>query len=650
MRRKKKLLILLLLGWLTLEIYPLFLPRLATAQTEPAIKLEMLQVGYDGTYHQGAWFPLTVLASNEGPDLHGVLEWQFLNRDDNTKFQREIELPRGSQKRLTLNVITNSLVQRGEIRLVVGKEILLKQTVQLKSIDSSQLLIGVVSNDQGLLNSLRSLKQIELDRDNKGFNSTYEVSFIKLDSTTFPANLTLLNSFGLLFLHDLASVNFNELQHKAIESWTRLGGQLVISGGPSAEQMPDAWRNLLPVKLVGLEKKAPLNSLTEIAQDPKDDKFKRPNPLVLTTTINKVNLLPNAQSFDKANLLTEIAFDEGRVIFSAFDISVLSGWSNESALWANILKDKTDGSKSFGKLQRERRILTNALQLPKLRLPSLGIFVIFIFSYILVVGPLNFWVLRRLRRTEWAWLTTPAIVLLFVGGMYLTGFLVRGIRPEIVRVSLIRSFEGQEESSTTTFLGIFSPFRSTYTLGLPPEVQATETSDQFGNNNPQKLTILSTDKNTEVQNILLDVADLRSFIVEKSLTLAPQIKSSLQANFLELENVGQKPLKSALLVSKGGVEKLKSLLPGEKQQLNLQTAFFGKSFPRNAQAMTKGIINQQTLLDTLFTDFNGEAWIQSPNSIYLLTWDEQPIFEVQVNGQTVAQKGINLSIIRLKPR
>jgi hypothetical protein len=649
-KQKNQLLILLILGWLTLGIYPLFLPLPASAQTEPAIKLEMLQVGYDGAYQQGAWFPLTMLASNEGPDLHGVLEWQFLNGDDNTKFQREIELPRGSQKRLTLNVITNSSVQRGEIRLVVGKEIFLKQTVRLKSIDSNQLLVGVVSNDQGLLNSLRSIKQIELGLDNKGFNSTYEISFIALDSTTFPGNLTLLNSLDLIFLHDLASANFNELQRKAIESWTRLGGQLVISGGPSAEQMPEAWRNLLPVKLVGLEKKASLSSLTEIAQDPKDDKAKKPSPLALTTTINKVSLLPDAQSFDKANLLTEIAFREGRVIFLAFDISVLSGWSSESVFWANILKDKAGDSKRFSKLQRDSRVLTNALQLPKLRLPSLGIFVIFIFSYIFVIGPLNFGVLRRLRRTEWAWLTTPAIVLLFVGGMYLTGFLVRGIRPEIVRVSLIRGFEGQEEGYTTTFLGLFSPFRSTYTLGLPPEVQVTRLSDQFGNNNLQKTSILSTDKNTEVQNILLDVADLRSFVVEKPLTLAPQIKSNLQADFLELENVGQKPLENALIVSKGKVEKLKALLPGEKEQLDLQTAFLVKDFPGNAQAKTKGIINQQTLLNTLFNDFNGRAWVQAPNSFYLLTWDEQPFFEVQVNGQTVAQKGITLSVIRLKPR
>jgi len=646
-KQKSQLLILLLLGWLTLEIYPLFRPLSASAQTEPAIKLEMLQVGYDGSYHQGDWFPLTVLASNEGPDLHGLLEWQFLNEDDPTKFQREIELPRGSQKRLTLNVITNSSVQRGEIRLVVGKEILLKQIVRLKSI-TSQLLVGVVSNDQGLFNGLRSLKQIELDRTNKGFNLTYEVSFITLDSTTFPLNPTLLNSLNILFFHDLASANFNELQLKAIESWTRRGGQLVISGGPSAEQMPAAWRNLLPVTLAGLEKKALLNSLTELAQDPKDDKAKKPNPLALTTTINKVSLLPDAQSFDKANLLTGIAFDEGHVIFSAFDLSVLSGWSSESVLWANILKKELE--KPTLTLQRDREILTKALQLPNLRLPSLGIFVIFIFSYILVIGPLNFWVLHRLRRTEWAWLTTPAIVLLFVGGMYLTGFLVRGIRPEIVRVSVIQGFEGQEEGYTTTFLGLFSPFRSTYTLGLPPEVQVTSLSEQFGSNKSPKQTILSTDKKTEVQDILLDVADLRSFLIEKPLTLAPQIKSSLQANFLELENVGQKPLENALLVSKGKVEKLKSLLPGEKQQLDLQTAFLVKKFPRNAQAKTKGIINQQTLLNTLFTDFNDGAWVQAPNSFYLLTWDEQPLFEVQVNGQTVAQKGITLSIIRLKPR
>ncbi len=50
--------------------------------------------------------------------------------------------------------------------------------------------------------------------------------------------------------------------------------------------------------------------------------------------------------------------------------------------------------------------------------PSLWTLVLWVAAYIIVVGVVNFSLLRRLRRQEWGWVTVTAVAVLFVAGLY----------------------------------------------------------------------------------------------------------------------------------------------------------------------------------------------------------------------------------------
>src|SRR5262245_45543570 len=128
----------------------------AAAQDEPAIRVEV-QAGYDGAYRLGEWFPVVVTIANDGPDVRGVLDWRFAGRPDEPTFQRAIDLPRGSRKRVTLDVFALDLVRSGQLRLLDGALILDEQTTPLEAVDQGRFLIAVVSSDPALLNSLNSL-------------------------------------------------------------------------------------------------------------------------------------------------------------------------------------------------------------------------------------------------------------------------------------------------------------------------------------------------------------------------------------------------------------------------------------------------------------------------------------------------------------
>lgn len=99
--------------------------------------------------------------------------------------------------------------------------------------------------------------------------------------------------------------------------------------------------------------------------------------------------------------------------------------------------------------------------LPALELPEpLGI-AIFLFVYIVLIGPINFMVLRRMRRAELAWITIPALVLVFSIGAYLIGYQSKGGDLIMIRANVAHSAPGVQLASARQFAGSFRRFAAT---------------------------------------------------------------------------------------------------------------------------------------------------------------------------------------------
>ncbi len=58
----------------------------------------------------------------------------------------------------------------------------------------------------------------------------------------------------------------------------------------------------------------------------------------------------------------------------------------------------------------DQTIVSAVANLPSLALPPIGGLLVLLFGYIVLVGPVNYLVLRRLDRREWAWVTVPALI------------------------------------------------------------------------------------------------------------------------------------------------------------------------------------------------------------------------------------------------
>ena len=161
MRRGRLTSLLLLVFAMAIAVAASASARVVVAQDQSPITLDV-RVGYEGTYRMGEWFPVSVSIGNDGPDLRGVLEWSFTGQADEQIFRQVIDLPRGSRKRVTLEVFARDFARTGQLRLLDGENPLVARDVSLDAADEGVFLAGVLSSDPAMLNSLNSLQVARL--------------------------------------------------------------------------------------------------------------------------------------------------------------------------------------------------------------------------------------------------------------------------------------------------------------------------------------------------------------------------------------------------------------------------------------------------------------------------------------------------------
>ncbi|MDQ2800035.1 MAG: hypothetical protein M3Y13_10365, partial [Armatimonadota bacterium] len=98
--------------------------------------------------------------------------------------------------------------------------------------------------------------------------------------------------------------------------------------------------------------------------------------------------------------------------------------------------------------------------------PPTGIIGFFLLAYVLILVPINYLVLKRLDRKEWAWVTIPVLVLLFAAGTYGVGYAAKGGSLFLNRAAIIETTAGQRQAGVYADLGLFSPRRTNYDVSL----------------------------------------------------------------------------------------------------------------------------------------------------------------------------------------
>ncbi len=618
--------------------------------------------GFEGSFKAGAWFPLTITISNKGPDLNGILEFRSRTAGAGV-YSQTIDLPLNANKRIVLPVLsgTQDGNLQGDLTLRAGNTVVHSQRLNLNALASMQLVVGVVS-DEG--NALPELTNLRPNNDN-----SFGTTLTQLTSADLPERAELLQSFDALFIHGSDATTWNESQRTALVNWVNTGGQLVVGGDVRVLRGLDT---ILPVTVQETTDVVSGRELEAVGWQARNE----------AATLPIVQLVPRdttelvLQSATSQPLLVRQQRGVGSINVAAFGLEALRDVGDPAAFWSRVLRLDLLPSPSIQLREQGFFTLQQSLTLPSLRLPSIFGFFGFLLLYILVVGPLNYVILRRLDRREWAYLTIPVLVLLFSGGAYVYGTVGRGGSATVSELSIVRAYQGEPDGQSISYLALFSPTRRSYDVAFGSNALVSDLQ-QAWNRQGAAPSVLYAEDNTRIPELLIDVGGVRSLTVEQRVPAA-QLEASVSSNGrqITLRNRSDQIIEDVVLARGDGQSQIiGDVGPGADQTFDLVL----NRFIQDGLDQRSGIIDRPDVLRQLSssltpTGFNGgmpippdvplptlvpsdanaggDGAVQAvrnplPNimeSLYVMGWRVQSQTDVRLDGQVADVSGETLYV------
>lgn len=528
------------------------------------------EVGFDGYYRRGEWTPVRVTVANSGPDVEGfvVVEQSGNAPSAIVRYQAPLILPRQSRKMVTLYVGIDKYQSGLKVELVSGSRTLAEQRVPITQVGGEDSLYAVVSGEPVDLSVLERVGTP---------GQRARVAYIALDQ--LPAVGPAWDALDVLILNDTDTGVLSLEQLGALRAWLAAGGHLVVTGGPGWRKTAAGLDELLPVSISGSVSSRGLDALSELTGVPVGE-----GPFVVAQGELRSGSRPMGQggrvflAQDDLPLLVRRSEGLGNVDWLALDLALapLRDWAGGERLWATIMSGSSSRTLWQNSTVNHWAAREGLKAIPSLALPSALQMVLFLAVYTTLIGPVNYAVLRRANRRELAWFTVPAVVLLFSGLAYATGFQIRGSDVVLNRLSLVYGAAGAESARARSLVGVFSPSRSTYDVFFPAGALVRPLGQDMSFGAGDSATVEQSDR-IVLRDLQVDVSGLRAFSIESDVA-PPAIEGGLTIEVAgrprltgELTNGETSLLSTGLLLGDTVVE-LGDLAPGETVSVDTQLA------------------------------------------------------------------------------
>ena len=512
------------------------IPFAASAQEKKFFhpKIEKIRVGFQpfqdnepSTYKAGLWTPIhvEVFGGTDGiaskPDEH-FIEVQCADSEDvDTRIRIPIAVDRLKPHTVTGFVKTGN---RGrDIRVTLqanGREFNPRTIDQYTSLDiDAHLYLSLGSRNTDLQRAVRPIGQAD-EKDDFRFDSQRRVAF-ETDVERLPdrwfgysgVDLIVLSTENDKFLKALANA---DEQLKALAKWVRRGGRLIV---PVQWRRQDslfavltketAWQPPIPVvppkdagnaldngikRLLKVEEWGGVRNLPFQRIDPKKPKNFDPIPIARLDP-GKVPLgdweVSADNSADGRPLIARVRYGLGQIVYLAFSLedAEFSSWPGKDQFLQTMLAKVAPRTPTEVN-ERDRGfrghvpddLTTNLVgQLDNLDITvvKFGYVALFIVLYIVVVGPLDFVLLKYVfKRLEWTWVTFPTVVLGVSLVAYFSAYALKGRDLKINKVDIV-DFDLRTHVDASrqplsvhaygqSFFTILSPRIQNYTVGLEP--------------------------------------------------------------------------------------------------------------------------------------------------------------------------------------
>lgn len=391
------------------------------AGAEERLTLDM-EAGWQGEY-KGAFVPIQVNVTNRGANVTADVTVEPSEKARSNSDiavapipKRTVELPAGATRSFTLVAPANLARPDTKILLRSGQKVLASTPFIGRPIGNNTTSTGVLTDQAQAVAEWDQL----LGRGAQNKN----MRIYPLNIAAFPEQWIEWSGLDLIIVHAFNKVKFTPKQINVLQQWIANGGTLLVNDGGSLTSSKELDR-LLPVT-VG----------TEVAKVQAKSELARFGPMVeQPVTVKQSTLKPDGLLIAQNGSLPLLAKKEvgnGQVVYAGMNLLApeLRQWTAETFLWVREwgVRDgnqRLNDIKNVGTdhLWEMKEALKHFPQLQPIRISH---FVVWFAIYLLFVGPLALYFLRKRGRMEWAWLVLPTAGLAMTGAVYLYGIHIRG--------------------------------------------------------------------------------------------------------------------------------------------------------------------------------------------------------------------------------
>lgn len=273
--------------------------------------------------------------------------------------------------------------------------------------------------------------------------SVVQISPSDLDYLPFAEN------FRAIILSNPSSLVFSSEQIANLRQWLEGGGLLILGGGSSAIQSAASLPpDLLPLRSMGTERVFG-GELGQLGLNP---------PGTDSYTIATGELA--GQVFAEAGgkpLLVAKEVGGGTVLWSALDLEAppFLDATQAEAFWQRILTlHPIEGKLPINTYSINQ--FFHLLSYDHLAASiSTGNLFLLLLGYVALVGPINWLILRKIDRREWAWFIIPALALLLTGAAFAYGRFGRGSDKILYQINVVEA--GNNTVHVKSLNGVFIP-------------------------------------------------------------------------------------------------------------------------------------------------------------------------------------------------
>lgn len=420
-------------------------------------------------------------------------------------------------------------------------------------------------------------------------SATLEVLYTRADA--LPAIVQGYAMIDAVALADMPLDNLTDAQIDALKGYVRQGGLLIFSGGGDLSRLKSQFYNdMLPIVPSGV---LSVKSLPDLEQRYKESlNLTTPIPLLQGT------LKPGAEALyptagKGVPLVVSRPYGDGTVLFTAFDYidPTFRGWKAAPSFWRDLLRCGNHAVSPRRVLATAAHDSGRSIQLADAlagrhatNTPEFWTIAIFLCSYIILLIPVSYLVLKRLDKRELSWYTAPLLIGGFTVISYLIALSIKGGSLNVNRAVVLESQANSDQFAGYGQITLYSPRRSSYDISLgssqDPDVAGHDVSPQEIYNAGSLGTELTVEQNglTILRNTYIGLWDKRSFELPMSANLGGAIEAvthMLDHDHAQITvtNKTRYTIKDCAFINGEQTVPLGDLAPGETRQGTLKWAY-----------------------------------------------------------------------------